>query len=58
MAVRMKDIARDLGVSVVTISKVLRRHPKTTRSTGVSPTLDLIGIGVFALFTGTRKDAT
>lgn len=27
MSVRMKDIARDLGVSVVTISKVLRDHP-------------------------------
>jgi LacI family transcriptional regulator len=27
MTVRMKDIARDLGVSVVTISKVLRDHP-------------------------------
>ena len=27
MTVRMKDIARDLGVSVVTISKVLRKHP-------------------------------
>lgn len=27
MSVRMKDIARDLGVSVVTISKVLRNHP-------------------------------
>jgi hypothetical protein len=27
MRVRMKDIARDLGVSVVTISKVLRDHP-------------------------------
>jgi LacI family transcriptional regulator len=26
MAVRMKDIARDLGVSVVTVSKVLRGH--------------------------------
>ena len=26
MAVRMKDIARDLGVSVVTVSKVLRNH--------------------------------
>ena len=23
----MKDIARDLGVSVITISKVLRNHP-------------------------------
>jgi LacI family transcriptional regulator len=27
MTTRMKDIARDLGVSVVTISKVLRNHP-------------------------------
>jgi LacI family transcriptional regulator len=27
MSVRMKDIARDLGVSVVTVSKVLRDHP-------------------------------
>src|SRR5579864_4378167 len=27
MTVRMKDIARDLGVSVITISKVLRNHP-------------------------------
>jgi LacI family transcriptional regulator len=27
MAVRMKDIAGDLGLSVVTISKVLRNHP-------------------------------
>ncbi len=26
MAVRMKDIAQDLGVSVVTVSKVLRNH--------------------------------
>jgi LacI family transcriptional regulator len=26
MAVRMKDIARDLGVSVMTVSKVLRNH--------------------------------
>ena len=26
MAIRMKDIARDLGVSVVTVSKVLRSH--------------------------------
>jgi len=23
----MKDIARDLGVSVITVSKVLRNHP-------------------------------
>ena len=27
MGTRMKDIARDLGVSVITISKVLRNHP-------------------------------
>ena len=27
MAVRMKDIAEDLGLSIVTISKVLRNHP-------------------------------
>src|SRR5580700_11775519 len=27
MSTRMKDIARDLGVSVVTISKVLSNHP-------------------------------
>jgi LacI family transcriptional regulator len=26
MATTMKDIARDLGVSVVTVSKVLRNH--------------------------------
>ena len=33
MAVRMKDIARDLGVSVVTISKVLRGHPDIAEET-------------------------
>jgi LacI family transcriptional regulator len=27
MSTRMKDVARDLGVSVITISKVLRNHP-------------------------------
>jgi LacI family transcriptional regulator len=27
MSVRMKDIANDLGVSVITVSKVLRNHP-------------------------------
>jgi LacI family transcriptional regulator len=27
MAVRMKDIAQDLGVSIVTVSKALRNHP-------------------------------
>src|SRR5208337_3465753 len=35
MPVRMKDIARELGISVVTVSKVLRNHPdigETTRS--------------------------
>ena len=29
----MKDIARDLGVSVVTISKVLRNHPDVGEET-------------------------
>lgn len=27
MSIRMKDIAKDLGVSIITISKVLRNHP-------------------------------
>ncbi len=27
MSVRMRDIARDLGISVMTVSKVLRNHP-------------------------------
>ena len=27
MSIRMKDIAKDLGVSVITVSKVLRNHP-------------------------------
>ena len=27
MGTRMKDIAKNLGVSVVTVSKVLRNHP-------------------------------
>ena len=31
--VRLKDIARDLGVSVVTVSKVLRDHPDIGEST-------------------------
>ena len=26
MAVRMKDIAKDLGISIVTVSKVLRNY--------------------------------
>jgi LacI family transcriptional regulator, galactose operon repressor len=33
MSVRMKDIARDLGVSIVTISKVLRNHPDVGEET-------------------------
>jgi LacI family transcriptional regulator len=33
MAVRMKDIARDLGVSVVTVSKVLRNHSDISEET-------------------------
>lgn len=33
MAVRMKDIADDLGVSVVTVSKVLRDHPDIAAET-------------------------
>ncbi len=33
MAVRMKDIARDLGISVVTVSKVLRNHPDIGEAT-------------------------
>jgi DNA-binding LacI/PurR family transcriptional regulator len=27
MAVRLKDIAQDLNISIVTVSKVLRKHP-------------------------------
>ncbi len=33
MAVRMKDIAKDLGLSIVTISKVLRDHPDIAEGT-------------------------
>ncbi|MGA7157453.1 MAG: LacI family DNA-binding transcriptional regulator [Acidobacteriaceae bacterium] len=33
MAVRLKDIAMDLGLSVVTISKVLRNHPDIAEDT-------------------------
>ena len=33
MATRMKDIARDLGLSVITISKVLRNHPDVGEQT-------------------------
>ncbi|MBI4903558.1 MAG: LacI family DNA-binding transcriptional regulator [Acidobacteria bacterium] len=33
MASRMKDIARDLGVSVITVSKVLRNHPDISQET-------------------------
>jgi LacI family transcriptional regulator len=33
MAVNMKDIARELGVSVVTVSKALRNHPDISKAT-------------------------
>jgi LacI family transcriptional regulator len=33
MAVTLKDIARDLGLSVVTVSKVLRNHPDISENT-------------------------
>lgn len=33
MATRMKDIAKELGVSVVTVSKVLRNHPDIAEET-------------------------
>lgn len=33
MAARLKDIAQDLGLSVVTISKVLRNHPDISEET-------------------------
>src|SRR5215469_11293681 len=33
MAVRLKDIAEDLGLSTVTISKVLRDHPDIAEAT-------------------------
>ena len=33
MSTRMKDIARDLGLSVVTVSKVLRNHPDVGEET-------------------------
>lgn len=33
MAVRLKDIARDLGVSVITVSKVLRNHEDISTET-------------------------
>src|ERR1700730_4822816 len=33
MTARLKDIARDLGLSVVTISKVLRDHPDISAET-------------------------
>src|ERR1700712_294064 len=32
-AIRMKDLAQDLGVSIVTISKVLRDHPDIGQAT-------------------------
>jgi len=33
MSIRMKDIAKDLGVSTVTVSKVLRNHPDVGEKT-------------------------
>ena len=33
MPVKMKDIARDLGVSIVTVSKALRNHPDISKAT-------------------------
>jgi len=33
MAARLKDIAKDLGVSVITVSKVLRNHPDIGEAT-------------------------
>ena len=33
MPVRMKDIANDLGISIVTVSKVLRDHPDISAET-------------------------
>ena len=33
MAAKMKDIARDLGISVVTVSKALRSHPDISKAT-------------------------
>jgi len=33
MAVRLKDIARDLGVSLMTVSKALRNHPDISEGT-------------------------
>jgi len=33
MATRLKDIAQDLGLSVVTVSKVLRNHPDIADNT-------------------------
>lgn len=33
MAVRLKDVAKDLGLSIVTISKVLRNHPDIPEET-------------------------
>lgn len=33
MAIRMKDIANDLGVSTITVSKALRNHPDVSEAT-------------------------
>jgi DNA-binding LacI/PurR family transcriptional regulator len=33
MTVRLKDVAQDLGLSAVTVSKVLRDHPDISEET-------------------------
>ena len=33
MTIKMRDIAKDLGVSVITVSKVLRNHPEVGHAT-------------------------
>jgi LacI family transcriptional regulator len=33
MATTLKDIARDLGLSAITVSKVLRNHPDISEAT-------------------------
>src|SRR5215469_11843500 len=33
MPIRMKDIAQDLGISSITVSKVLRNHPDISEET-------------------------
>ena len=45
MTTRMKDIARDLGLSVVTVSKVLRDHPDIGEKTRQSVLERIKGAG-------------